>query len=216
MKKIYSRLMMLATMMAAMTTFTSCEEEDDYIARQLRDSDWLGYIDTYYSSRWSLSGNTYETVMHFESRGEYYTSGRGCEVDYDTRSPYQDYACCTFSWCIVEGNVILIYDDSRWNTVWIRDYRLSSNHFYGKIDDGSGRNIRFDLQSTNEYNDWGRYNRNGGYGDFEHQNWFRSRTNTSDSNCLPYLDRTEEARQESGEPDAMSIASGSFAEAMKQ
>ena len=41
MKKILSSIMMLATMMAAMTTLTSCEEEDDYIAQQLRSSDWV-------------------------------------------------------------------------------------------------------------------------------------------------------------------------------
>ena len=225
MKKIYSTFMMLATTLAAMTTLTSCEEEDDYIAKQLRDSDWQGYIDTYYSSRWSLSGNTYETVMHFESRGSYYTSGRGCEVDYDTRSPYNDYACCTFSWCIVEGNVILVYDDSKWNTTWIRNYRLSSTNFYGYIDDGSGRNIRFDLQSTQEWNNWSRYSTNGGYGGFSQQNWYRSRMRFDDSTDavaeqqlttaeVPFIDRTEQARMDSGESEAFSVASGVFAKAM--
>lgn len=214
MKKIFSSMMMLAMMLAAMTTLTSCEDEDDYIAQQLRNSDWLGYIDTYYSSRWNLSGNTYETVMHFESRGEYYTSGRGCEVDYDTRSPYNDYAYCTFSWCIVEGNVILIYDDSKWNTTWIRDYRLTSTNFYGYIDDGSNRRIRFDLESTSDYGDWGRYRTNGGYGDFQNQNWFHSRTRASED--LPFIDRTEQARAESGEADAASVASGVFAKAIQE
>ena len=208
--------MMLAMMMAAMTTLTSCEDEDDYIAQQLRNSDWQGYIDTYYSSRWNLSGNTYETVMHFESRGEYYTSGRGCEVDYDTRSPYSNYAYCTFSWCIVEGNVILIYDDSQWNTTWIRDYRLTSTNFYGYIDDGSNRRIRFDLVSTSDYSDWGRYNTNGGYGDFQNQNWFHSRTTTPVENGMPFLDRTDFARENSGEDEAVSVASGTFAKAMME
>ena len=201
--------------LVALTTFTSCEEEDDYIAQQLRDSDWEGYIDTYYSSRWSLSGNTYQTVMHFESRGAYYTSGRGCEVDYDTRSPYSNYAYCTFSWAIVEGNIILIYDDSMWNTVWISKYHLSSSNFYGYIDDGTGRNIRFDLAST-VYNDWGNY-RTGGYGDFSHQNWLRSRGSSPEANNAeaPLLDRTDIAREESGNADAVSVASGEFAKAMQ-
>ena len=217
MKKTYSYLMMLLAMTAAMTVFTSCEDDDDYIAQQLRDCDWQGYIDTYYSSRWSLSGSTYETVMHFESRGEYYTSGRGCEVDYDTRSPYSDYAYCTFSWCIVEGNVILIYDDSKWNTTWIRDYRLTATNFYGYIDDGSNRRIRFDLESTADYGDWGRYSTNGGYGDFSNQNWFRSRaTRAAADTDVPFLDRTDIARHESGEQDAVSVASGEFAKAIQE
>ena len=219
MKKFYTRIMMLAMMMAAMTTLTSCDDEDDYIAQKLRDSDWEGYIDTYYSSRWSLSGNTYETAMHFESRGEYYTSGRGCEVDYDTRNPYSDYAYCTFSWCIVEGNIILIYDDSMWNTVWIRQYNLYGGHFYGYIDDGTNRNIKFDLASANAY-DWNPYGSVGGYGDFSNQNWFRARTRAAEgmkeTDDVPFLDRTDIARQESGEADAMSQASGIFAEAMRQ
>lgn len=221
MKKIFSHIMMLATMMAAMTTFTSCEDEDDYIAQQLRNGDWQGYIDTYYSSRWSLSGSTYETVMHFESRGEYYTSGRGCELDYDTRSPYNDYAYCTFSWCIVEGNVILVYDDSEWNTTWIRKYNLTSTNFYGYIDDGSGRNIKFDLENINAYGDWGRYgsvydNRTYGYGGFEHQNWLRSRAAAPADNNVPFLDRTDIARKNSGEADAFSVASGEFAKAIQE
>lgn len=213
MKKFFTYM---TVALVALTTFTSCEEEDDYIAQQLRDSDWEGYIDTYYSSRWSLSGNTYQTVMHFESRGAYYTSGRGCEVDYDTRSPYSNYAYCTFSWAIVEGNIILIYDDSMWNTVWISKYHLSSSNFYGYIDDGTGRNIRFDLAST-VYNEWGNY-RTGGYGDFSHQNWLRAPKLSLEPEAEEaplVLDRTEIARQTSGEPDAMSIASGEFAKAMQ-
>ncbi len=214
MKKIYSRIMTLAMMMAAMTTFTSCEEEDDYIAQKLRDRDWQGYIDTYYSNRWGLSGNTYATVMRFSSKSIYYTSGRGEEVDYDTRSPFHDYAYCTFKWFIVDGELTLIYDDDKWSPLYIIDYGLNNSRFWGYIRDMSSRRIRFDFENA-DYSDWGHYNRNGGYGDFTNQNWYRSRSMSADGSDVPFLDRTEQARQQSGEPDAVSIASGSFAEAMK-
>ena len=214
MKKLLSGIMMLATMMAAMTSLSSCEEEDDYIAQKLREGDWQGYIDTYYSSRWDLRGNTYATVMRFTSKGSYYTSGRGEEVDYDTRSPYNDYAYCTFKWFIVDGDITLIYDDDKWTPLYIVEYGLTESRFSGYIRDISNRRIRFDLENTT-YNDWGRYGRIGGYGDFEHQNWYRSRTNMADaSEAVPFLDRTDIARQQSGEQDAVSVASGEFAKAM--
>ena len=214
MKKLLSSIMMLATMMAAMTSLSSCEDEDDYIAQKLREGDWQGYIDTYYSSRWDLRGNTYATVMRFTSKGSYYTSGRGEEVDYDTRSPYNDYAYCTFKWFIVDGDITLIYDDDKWTPLYIVEYGLTESRFSGYIRDISNRRIRFDLENTT-YNDWGRYGRIGGYGDFEHQNWYRSRTNMADtSEAVPFLDRTDIARQQSGEQDAVSVASGEFAKAM--
>ena len=214
MKKLLSSIMMLATMMAAMTSLSSCEEEDDYIAQKLREGDWQGYIDTYYSSRWDLRGNTYATVMRFTSKGSYYTSGRGEEVDYDTRSPYNDYAYCTFKWFIVDGDITLIYDDDKWTPLYIVEYGLTESRFSGYIRDISNRRIRFDLENTT-YNDWGRYGSIGGYGDFEHQNWYRSRTNMADaSEAVPFLDRTDIARQQSGEQDAVSVASGEFAKAM--
>ena len=214
MKKLLSGIMMLATTLAAMTSLSSCEEEDDYIAQKLREGDWQGYIDTYYSSRWDLRGNTYATVMRFTSKGSYYTSGRGEEVDYDTRSPYNDYAYCTFKWFIVDGDITLIYDDDKWTPLYIVEYGLTENRFSGYIRDISNRRIRFDLENTT-YNDWGRYGRIGGYGDFEHQNWYRSRTNMADaSEAVPFLDRTDIARQQSGEQDAVSVASGEFAKAM--
>ena len=53
MKKIYSLLLTLTLCATATTTFTSCEEEDDYIAQKLREGDWQGYIGAYYSDRWA-------------------------------------------------------------------------------------------------------------------------------------------------------------------
>lgn len=218
MKKIFSFSMMA---IMALMTFTSCEDDDGYLATTLRNRDWQGYIDTYYQSRWRLSGNSYATCMRFESKDEFYTSGRGYEVDYDTRSPYKDYAYCTFKWFIVDGEITLIYDDAKWNAIYIVDYRLSSSNFYGYIYDGSNRKIKFDLSSTGDFVGWDNYGTSGGYGDFINQNWYYSRQASADEEFSilekpAFIDRTEQVRQETGISDAVSIASGKFAEAMSE
>lgn len=217
MKKLFSHLMMLAMMMAAMTTFTSCEEEDDYIAQQLRNGDWQGYIGAYYADRWGISGSTYATVMRFESRGSYYTSGRGYELNYNVRSPHRDYACSSFKWFIVDGEITLLYDDDVWTPIYIVDYSLGSSWFRGNIYTPTNQRIKFDFENL-AYDDWDYYrnNRYGNYGDFDDPRYFRARAIDSEADGTLVIDRSEQARQNSGEQDAVSIASGEFAEAMKR
>jgi hypothetical protein len=219
MKKIFSRIMMLATMMAAMTGLTSCEDEDDYIAQQLREGDWQGVIGAYYNDRWGISGSTYATVMRFESRGSYYTSGRGYELNYNTRSPHQDYACSSFKWFIVDKEITLLYDDDVWTPIYIIDYRLYSDRFYGNIYTPTNRSIKFDFENM-VYEDWDYYRsgsgRYGNYGDFHDQRYFRSRTTQAMDEEVPFIDRSSIAREKSGEAGAVSVASGEFARAMQE
>lgn len=216
MKKILSTVMLLAMTMAVMTSFTSCEEEDDYIAQKLREGDWQGYIGAYYADRWGISGSTYATVMRFESRGSYYTSGRGYELNYNVNSPYRDYACSSFKWFIVDGEITLLYDDDVWTPIYIIDYSLGSSWFRGKIYTPTKQRIQFDFENA-AFSDWDYY-RNGGhygnYGDFDDPRYFRARTNSNTADEVPFIDRTEQARQQSGEQDAVSVASGEFAKAM--
>lgn len=218
MKKFFSYFMMFATTMVAMTTLTSCEEEDDYIAQQLREGDWQGKIGEYYTDRWGISGNSYATVMRFESRGSYYTSGRGYELNYNIYSPHHDYACYSFKWFIVDGDITLLYDDDIWTPIYIVDYSLSYSRFRGNIYTPTNQHIRFDFENL-AYDDWDYYRSNrdryGNYGDFENQNYFYARSAEAEANAIPVIDRTEIARQRSGEPEAISIASGVFAEAMR-
>lgn len=216
MKKTYTYFMMLAMAVVALPMFTSCEEDDQYLADQLRNKDWQGYIGTYYSDRWGLSGEDFNTVMHFTSKDSWYTSGRGEELDYRTGSRY-DYAYCTFKWFIVDGEITLIYDDDKWQPIYIVDYSLNASRFRGYIYDGTNRRIKFDLRNE-AYNDWNYYDqRSGGYGDFSNQNYYHSRTapDFDDENRPLVIDRTEEARQFSGESDAVSIVSGIFAERLQ-
>lgn len=148
MKKIYTYIMMVLMATTASMTLTSCETEDQYEAEMLIAGDWQGYLGTYYYDRWGLSGNTYETVIHFGGNGYGATSGRGYEVDYDTRSPFYDYAYCEFSWSITNGMITIIYDDSMWWPVYISDYSLSNNYFVGYMNDGTNRDIRFKLKNV--------------------------------------------------------------------
>ena len=124
----YTRIMFVA--MAVMAVFTSCSKDDDgYIAAVLRNSDWQGKITEYYQNRWGISGSEYSTIMRFESEDAHYTSGRGYELDYKTSSPQENYAFCTFKWFIVDGDITLIYDDDKWNPIYIVDYQLRNDSF---------------------------------------------------------------------------------------
>ena len=221
MKNTLSRLVSCAICAAITLVFTSCDKTDSYLAEQLRNRDWQGYIGAYYSDRWGISGDEYATVMRFTSRDSWYTSGRGEELNYN-RYSRNDYAYCTFKWFIVDGEITLIYDDDKWSPIYIVDYHLSDTRFYGYIWDGTNRRIQFDLENV-AYNDWGYYNRStGGYGSFSHQNYYHSRQGMTfgededslllESNEPLVIDRTEQVRQMSGEPEAVSILSGIFAE----
>ena len=220
MKMILSYTKLMAVAMMAMMAFTSCsnDDEDGYIASTLRNHDWQGYIGAYYD-RWGISGSEYATVFHFSSKDAYYTSGRGEELDYNTRSPYDNFAYCTFKWFIVDGDITLIYDDDKWSPIYIVDYSLSSSLFRGYIYDGSKRKIKFSLEST-DFTEWDRYNE-GGFGEFSHQSYYHSRlagitTSDAAASDVPFVNRTEQARLHSGNPNAVSIASGIFAEKLKE
>jgi hypothetical protein len=117
-------------------------------------------------------------------------------------------------WFIVDGDITIIYDDDKWSPLYIVDYSLNSNRFRGYIYDGTKRKIKFSLESA-EFNEWDYYNE-GGFGEFSHQNYFDSRrASFTDAADVPIIDRTEQARLHSGIPDAVSIASGIFAEKIK-
>lgn len=151
MKKIFYTLTMLVSMLA----LTSCEQNDSYLADLLRAHDWEGDLGAYYQDRWRLSGSSFHTVMHFTSNDAHATSGRGIELDYD-KNDSRNYASCEFSWSIVNSDIILIYDDNIWAPVYIHDYRLYSNRFTGRMDDGTRRDILFDFTAV-DFQSWNDY-----------------------------------------------------------
>ena len=152
MKKIYTCLMAVLTLLTATTVLTSCEDRDAAEARTL-DGTWTGYIDTYYQDRWGLTGNSYRTTLYFYQRDRY--GGTGYEVDYNINSRYDDYYYCEFDWEVYQGEIRISYADS-WSPVYIYDYRLTQSSFEGYMDDGTYRDIYFQLYYDGSF-DWGRY-----------------------------------------------------------
>lgn len=148
MKKIYTYTMMAIVALV----FTACETEDMRMARTL-DGTWTGRIDTYYEDRWGLTGNTYRTTMFFNQIDIY--GGTGYEVDYNTNDPYGSYYYCEFDWEVFNGEIRIRYADS-YNDTFIYDYRLYSDYFEGYMDDGSCRDIHFQLAYDGSFN-WGGY-----------------------------------------------------------
>ena len=194
---------MVLMLSMATTTFTSCEMDDQDEARILIAGDWQGTLGTYYYDRWGLSGNTYETVIHFCENGYGATSGRGYEVDYDTRSPFYDYAYCEFSWSIVNGVITLIYDDSMWYPVFINDYSLSGSYFSGYMNDGTNRDIRFRLQNV-RFGYWETYQ---SYCDYYYDDYYYSRTRSTEADSTA---TATDSKPEINDGDGKSIMSGSF------
>lgn len=160
MKKIYNYITLVLMVMTSVTLFTGC---DDRYWNDNRDRDeaytlegtWTGYIDTYLYDRFGKRGDSYRTTMYFERENSY--GGWGYELDYNLYSRYDDYYYCEFRWDVVNGNIRISYADS-WNTVYIYDYTLTDYHFRGYMDDGTTRDIYFDLAYDSRF-DWGYWTR---------------------------------------------------------
>ena len=150
MKKIYTYMMMVL-MALPMLTLTSCDRDaqDRYEARTLEGT-WTGYIDTYYFDRWGKRGETFRTSIYFGRENPY--GGWGYEIDYNISNRYVDYYC-EFRWEVYNGRIRIKYDDS-WGYVYIYDHNISPDggFFEGYMDDGTSRDIHFQLTYDNAFN----------------------------------------------------------------
>jgi len=159
------------TMLIALTgimTMSSCEDDAQEVAYTMEGS-WTGYIDTYFEDRWGWSSDEYRVTFTFlRNSGNSYdydwsTSGRGIETGYNVNDRYKDYYQSYFTWYVdddYDGPVITIrYEDDPWNPVYIYDYRISNSRFSGYMDDGTNRDIKFDLyyDGNFNYNGWRSY-----------------------------------------------------------
>lgn len=157
MKKI-NTLIMLALVAL---TFTACndrwfdtyEDRNDRKEASVLEGTWTGFIDTYIYDRFGLRGDSYRTTMYFERQDSY--GGWGYEVDYNLNSPQKDYYYCEFTWEVYGGDILINYADS-WNTVAIYDYGLNNNRFWGYMDDGTSKDIAFELFYDGRF-DWSFY-----------------------------------------------------------
>ena len=137
----------------AVVLLSGCDK--DILKALVLDGTWTGYLDTYYQDRYGVSGSSFRTAFYFEQENLY--GGWGYEVDFDSRSRLQDYYYCEFTWRVNDGTIYLNYSDS-WNTVRIYDYSLSLTSFSGYMDDGTNREIHFDLSPSSDI-DWDYYRR---------------------------------------------------------
>jgi len=159
MKKFFTLLMTAVLTVALAGALTACDNRyhnDDYYDADdafVLEGSWTGYIETYLYDRFGFTGNDYRTTMYFERENAY--GGWGYEVDYNIRSRYEDYYYCEFRWEVINGNIRVQYADS-WNNVWIYPRRLTTTHFSGTMDDGTTRDIYFDLTYDGNF-DWGPY-----------------------------------------------------------
>lgn len=140
-------------LLLTLTVLTLAGCDKDSVKAFVLDGTWTGYLETYYQDRWGTTGKTFRTTMRFIQQGMY--DGYGYEVDYDTRSPYQDYYFTEFTWRVSDGSIYIRYADS-WNTVRIYDYTLNLASFRGYMDDGTSRDIYFDFSPTSNF-DWSPY-----------------------------------------------------------
>lgn len=156
MKKYFSYSMMVLLMVLSMTTFTACMTEDESIAYDL-SGEWEGYMGEDYYSYWGYEGGRdYDTVIRFSrngystySRGA--TSGSGEQIDY---APGYVPRYRYFSWEVYRGEIRMRYQDGE--VVYIYDYAVSGNRFYGYMDCGDYKQIHFDLYKTTNF-DWDYY-----------------------------------------------------------
>lgn len=162
MKKIYTYLTLA---MLAMLTFTSCESEEEQIARTLHGN-WQGTMSDYYYSRWGdyLSGSQYYTYFSFTRSSN--ASGYGTEVDEDR---YGNYVERDFSWTVDydygyngyrytnDYFTITLYYDSRYYyngrevrttpySAVIYNAHLDDRNFYGSMEDSDGNLKQFSMR----------------------------------------------------------------------
>ena len=137
-----------------MTALTSCDQDawDRQDARTL-DGTWTGYIDVYYADRWGWTGDSYRTTFRFVQENAY--GGWGEEADYNLS--YGDSFYSEFMWEVVNSTIRITYP-SRLGLapILIYKYRLYDDFFEGYIDDGTNKDIRFQLYYDGNYN-WGRW-----------------------------------------------------------
>lgn len=158
MKKLISILIVLVMGLGTIS-LSSC---DDEMTAYTLEGTWEGkmYIGYYYG------GHEYEasyTVLEFLSDPLSNTSGRGYWVDYyDEFSPYSSFYS-RIDWRVDNGTIYIRFNDDLYYSLYnydiaIRDYRLTDNHFRGRIYYDNEYET-FDLIHTSSphwgYNDWG-------------------------------------------------------------
>lgn len=115
-------------MLALLTfTFTSCETEDDNIARRL-DGIWTGTVAQSYSS-WRGYTTYYQNIeIQFNKAPNFCAEGDGVEYDFDGRSYVENY----FKFYVRNRRIYIDYEYGQ-DVVILEDYDLHGNIFDGSF-----------------------------------------------------------------------------------
>lgn len=157
MKKFF---IMLAIMLSAILSFTSCNE--DVAISNTLSGDWRGNFGMYYKyyDRYGNYVNTYDCYdsdIRFLPDYEYATHGIGYQVDYYEFGPYKR-IYHTFDWDVRNENIYLHYHgESEYDTI-IRDYRMNYRSFEGYFSNGSEKFYLYkinDFYWDSSWNDYG-------------------------------------------------------------
>lgn len=162
MKKFYTSIAVALMAVLTMTTFSSCES-DEQIAYDL-NGEWEGYMGETYYDHWGYENySEYYTVMRFyRDGGRNYTygatTGEGEQIDYVDGNRYRTYHR-TFRW-EVDWNIIYIYYDNG-EKVRIANFDINGRYFTGRMKyvNRYGEVIseaNFDFRKTTDFN-WNQY-----------------------------------------------------------
>ena len=156
MKRIFTYTKMLFVALIATAGLCSCDE-DDMIAYDLNGI-WQGNIaSSYYTHRYGMVTDYYDTEIMFDQRGAWGSGGTGYEID---RDRYGRYTKVFFDWSVRNGKIYISFEDGA--HVIIRDfetYRMSGiMRFRGYFDDyQTGEQIAefslMKIESPNDYYD---------------------------------------------------------------
>lgn len=151
-------------MMAAFS-FSSCEDIEDINQSMALSGQWRGDFGMYYNyvdgygRRYTF--DCYDTRITFTPAYSQALHGRGTQVDYYDRGPYE-YQYYKFSWSINNGILYLTYDYDHELDTRISNYRMTNDYFSGTF---SSSGTSFRLYKLADYYNWTPYVNIYGYGD---------------------------------------------------
>lgn len=156
MKRFKHQLALWGLALMAVFALSACENEDTDTAYDLNGI-WQGEIrGSYYSHRYGVTTEQWDTEIQFCQDGAFANGGWGEQRDYNRYNRFSK--CYRFDWWVNYGQILIEYSDGY--RVIIRDYDLygvgRGMRFRGYMDGYDDRNFSasFDLVKVSNWTDW--------------------------------------------------------------
>ncbi|MGN0222198.1 MAG: hypothetical protein ACI4BA_08795 [Prevotella sp.] len=156
MKRLVHHFSLWTLALMTMFALSACENEDSDTAYDLNGI-WQGEIvGSYYSYRYGVSTERWDTEIQFYQNGAFSNGGWGEQRDYNTYGRFCK--IYRFDWTVNHGQILIVYSDGY--RVLIRDYDLYSvgrgMRFRGYMDGYDDRDFSasFDLVKVSNWTDW--------------------------------------------------------------